>query len=170
MEHLLSICLVEVLLDLLVVLCQFSEEPPDWSGSLASEFCKGPRHPATFPARGKGSAWCRSALPEHQLQTSCFQDPSESILHMWECRIQKLTPSGTGQRNSASGQILLWAFVFDQEGGLKAIYLCTFPVREELAFRECSDHWNSEERASLPGLLIEANRITWGTSSNQRQL
>jgi hypothetical protein len=25
-------------------------------------------------------------------------------------------------------------------------------------------------RASLPGLLIEATIITWGTSSNQRQL
>jgi hypothetical protein len=28
----------------------------------------------------------------------------------------------------------------------------------------------TKERASLPGLLIEANRVTWGTSSNQRQL
>jgi hypothetical protein len=27
-----------------------------------------------------------------------------------------------------------------------------------------------KERASLPGLLIEANRATWGISSNQRQL
>ena len=39
---------------LLVVLCQFSEEPPDWSRSLPSVFCKGPRHPVTFQARGKG--------------------------------------------------------------------------------------------------------------------
>jgi hypothetical protein len=28
----------------------------------------------------------------------------------------------------------------------------------------------TKERASLPGLLIEANRVTWGTSSNQRKL
>jgi hypothetical protein len=28
----------------------------------------------------------------------------------------------------------------------------------------------TQERASLQGLLIEANRITRGTSSNQRQL
>jgi hypothetical protein len=28
----------------------------------------------------------------------------------------------------------------------------------------------TKEKASLPGLLIEANRVTWGTSSNQRQL
>jgi hypothetical protein len=27
-----------------------------------------------------------------------------------------------------------------------------------------------QEKASLPGLLTEANRITGGTSSNQRQL
>jgi hypothetical protein len=28
----------------------------------------------------------------------------------------------------------------------------------------------TKDRARLPGLLIEANIITWGTSSNQRQL
>lgn len=39
---------------LLVVLCQFSEEPPYWSKSLPSVFCKGPIHPVTFMARGKG--------------------------------------------------------------------------------------------------------------------
>ena len=140
------------------------------SGTQPRVFCTGFRHLATFPARGKGSAQCRSALPEHQLQTSWFQDSTECILDVWECRIQKLTPSGTGQSNSASGQVLFWAFFFGQEGGLKAIYLCTFPVRGELACRESSDNWNSEQRCSLPGLLIEANRITWGTSSNQRQL
>ena len=68
------------------------------------------------------------------------------------------------------GQVLIWAFIFGQEGGPNARYLCTFPVRGELACRECSDHWNSEERASFAGLLIEANRITRGTISNQRQL
>ena len=49
-----SICPGEVLLDLLVVLCQFSEEAQDWSRSLPSVFCKGPRHPATFRTRVKG--------------------------------------------------------------------------------------------------------------------
>jgi hypothetical protein len=28
----------------------------------------------------------------------------------------------------------------------------------------------TQERVGLPGMLIEANRITWGTSSSQRQL
>ena len=68
------------------------------------------------------------------------------------------------------GQALFQAFIFWQEGGPNSRYLCTFPVRGELACREGSDHWNSEERSSLPGLLIEANKITRGTSFNQRQL
>ena len=38
-------------------------------------------HPATFPARGKGSARTRSALPEHRQQTSWFRDPAKCILH-----------------------------------------------------------------------------------------
>ena len=38
----------------LVVLYQFSEEPPDWSRSLPSVVCKGHIHPVTFSARGKG--------------------------------------------------------------------------------------------------------------------
>jgi hypothetical protein len=35
----------------------------------------------TFPARGKESAWHRSALPEHWQEISWFQDPTECILH-----------------------------------------------------------------------------------------
>jgi hypothetical protein len=41
----------------------------------------GPRHLATFLARGYGSSQAGSAWPEHRLQTSWFQDSSESILH-----------------------------------------------------------------------------------------
>ena len=44
------------------------------------------------------------------------------------------------------------------------------PCKRRASCRECSDHWNSEERASVPGLLIEANKIMRGTISNQRQL
>jgi hypothetical protein len=138
--------------------------------TLLSVFYTGPRFPPTSQARGKGSAWPGSSMPEHRQQTSCFQDSSESIVQRWECRIQKLTASGTGQSNSALVQVLFWAYIFGQERGPKARYLCTFPVRGELACREFSEHWNSEERASLPGLLIEANRITRGTISKQRQL
>jgi hypothetical protein len=38
------------------------------------------------------------------------------------------------------GQALFQAFIFRQEAGLNTRYLCTFPAREELACRECSDH------------------------------
>jgi hypothetical protein len=37
-------------------------------------------------------------------------------------------------------QALFQAFIFSQEAGLIARYLCTFPAREELACREYSDH------------------------------
>jgi hypothetical protein len=35
---------------------------------------------------------------------------------------------------------------------------------------ESAQTTETQERSSLPGLLIEANRIMRGTSSNQRQL
>ena len=52
-------------------------------------FGTGPRHPATFQARAKGSARHGSALPEHRQQTSWFQDPAESILHRPQTSGQK---------------------------------------------------------------------------------
>jgi hypothetical protein len=48
---------------------------------INSRFCTGPRHPTTFLAREKGSAWHGSTLPEHRQQTSSFRDHTESILH-----------------------------------------------------------------------------------------
>jgi hypothetical protein len=38
------------------------------------------------------------------------------------------------------GQTTFWAFIFGQEAGLNARYLCTFPARGELACKEYSDH------------------------------
>jgi hypothetical protein len=58
---------------------------------------------------------------------------------------------------------------FCQETGSNARYLDTFPARGELSCKSALTT-ETEERASLPGLLIEANIITRGTSSNQRQL
>ena len=43
-------------------------------------------------------------------------------------------------------------------------------LQEESLPAESTLTTETQERASLPGLLIEANRITRGTSSNQRQL
>jgi hypothetical protein len=43
-------------------------------------------------------------------------------------------------------------------------------LQEESLPEESALTTETQERASLPGLLIEANRITRRTSSNQRQL
>jgi hypothetical protein len=43
-------------------------------------------------------------------------------------------------------------------------------LQEESLAAESTLTTETQDRASLPGLLIEANRITGGTSSNQRQL
>jgi hypothetical protein len=43
-------------------------------------------------------------------------------------------------------------------------------LQEESLPAESALTTETQERATLPGLLVEANRITKGTSSNQRQL
>jgi hypothetical protein len=48
--------------------------------------------------------------------------------------------------------------------------ICAPSVQEESLPAESALTSETQERASLPGLLIEVNRITRGTSSNQRQL
>jgi hypothetical protein len=46
----------------------------------------------------------------------------------------------TAEATHLLGQVLFQAFIFSQEAGLNGRYLCTFPARGELAFREYSDH------------------------------
>ena len=48
--------------------------------------------------------------------------------------------------------------------------ICAPSLQEESLPAESALTTETQEKASLPGLLIEANRITQGTSSNQRQL
>jgi hypothetical protein len=48
--------------------------------------------------------------------------------------------------------------------------ICAPSLQEESLPAESALTNETRERASLPGLLVEANRITKGTSSNQRQL
>ena len=48
--------------------------------------------------------------------------------------------------------------------------LCTPSLKEESLPAESTLTTGTQERARLPGLLTEANRIIEGTSSNQRQL
>jgi hypothetical protein len=59
--------------------------------------------------------------------------------------------------------------LWPQEGDLSSRILDTFPAREELACRECSDHWDSGE-SWLPRSTDRGYRITGGTSSSQRKL
>ena len=75
----------------------------------------------------------------------------------------------TTEATQLLGQAPFQALIFCQEAGPNARYLGTFPARGKLACRECSTT-ETQKRASLPGLLIEANRIMGGISSNQRQL
>jgi hypothetical protein len=131
-----------------------------------SHYCStlfGHRRPATFLARGQVSTWLRSPLPQEERATSWFRDSAE---------LRNLVCTGESvhhRSNTASGKgpvlgLLLWP-----GRGPNTRYLRTFPVRE-LASRECSEHWNSEERICLPGLLIDGNRITRRTISKQSQL
>jgi hypothetical protein len=48
--------------------------------------------------------------------------------------------------------------------------ICTPSLKEESLPEESTLTTETQERASLPGLLVEKNRITRGTNSNQRQL
>jgi hypothetical protein len=48
--------------------------------------------------------------------------------------------------------------------------ICAPSLKEESLPAESTLNTETQERTSLPGLLIEANRITRGISSNQRQL
>jgi hypothetical protein len=48
--------------------------------------------------------------------------------------------------------------------------ICPPSLQEESLPAESALTTETEERSRLPGLLIEANRITRGTSSNKRQL
>jgi hypothetical protein len=48
--------------------------------------------------------------------------------------------------------------------------ICVSSLQVEILPEESALTTETQERASLLGLLIEANRITGGTNSNQRQL
>jgi hypothetical protein len=94
-----------------------------------------------------------------------------TILYPWSLIDQSMQESMWGHRsNRASWTRSLRAFVFSQEVELSSRPLFIFPARGEIVCREYSDHRDWGERVGLPGVLSEANRITGGTSSSQRQL
>ena len=75
----------------------------------------------------------------------------------------------TAEATHLLGQALFRAFIFTQEEGLNAD-LCAPSLQEESLPEESTLTTETQERAGLPGLLTEANRITGGASSNQRPL
>ena len=67
------------------------------------------------------------------------------------------------------GHSLFRASIFSQEEGLNA-ELCAPSLQEESLPAESTLTTETQERAGLPGLLTEANKITGGINSNQRKL
>jgi hypothetical protein len=63
----------------------------------------------------------------------------------------------------------LQAFIFSQEVDLRSRPLCTFPAKESLP-AESALNTGTQWRVGPPGVMTEANKITEGTSSSQRQL
>ena len=121
----------------------------------------GSKIPDTFPAGEEEFAPPGRALPEYLGKPSWFPDPSETSLRRWECGLQKwhsfwdrpcFGPSSSVRRQVQTPDI------------------CAPSLQEESLAAESTLTTETQDRASLPGLLIEANRITGGTSSNQRQL
>jgi hypothetical protein len=85
----------------------------------------------------------------------------ETTLCRWECGLQKLHSFWDkpcfGPSSSARRQVWMPD-------------ICAPSVQEESLPADSALTTETQVRASLPGLLIESNRITWGTSSNQRLL
>jgi hypothetical protein len=72
---------------------------------------------------GEGTILCLGSLREQSVQVSAQCAEATHLL----------------------AQALFRSFIFSQKAGLNARPLCTFPARGELAWREYSNHWDSEE-------------------------
>jgi hypothetical protein len=128
--------------------------------AYGADLVSGSRHPGTFPARGEVSTPPRKALLEHLGEPSLVRGHSETSLCKWECGLQKLHSLwGRCFRPSFSARSQVWM-----------PDICAPSLQEESLPAESTLTPEIQERASLPGLLIEANIIMGGTSSNQRQL
>jgi hypothetical protein len=78
------------------------------------------------------------------------------------------TASGTGRSYTASGTGPVSGLHFQPGGRSERQIFVHLPCKSLPA--ESTLTTETQERARLPGLLTEANRIKGGTSSNQRQL
>jgi hypothetical protein len=136
-----------------------------WTGSLqafiiSQEAELRTRSLATFPARGK-TASREGFDPRTQVRAPSCIRVSQRPIHTGEL---------TGHRsNRTSWTGTLQTFIFSLERELQSRSLCTFPTRGDLA-AESALPTGTQERVGLSGVLREANIITGGTSSSQRQL
>jgi hypothetical protein len=106
----------------------------------------GSRPPGTFPAIREVSAPPRRALQQSTWGSHCGTQIPQRLVCTGKSVYYRSytasgtgrsnTASGTGRSNTASGTGLVSAFIFSQEAGPNARYLCTFPARGELACRE----------------------------------
>jgi hypothetical protein len=104
------------------------------------------------------SFYLYSYLVIQTLKNESFQFSIQSLSEAGPWR------KGEGLRsNRASWTGSLQAFILSQEVELILRPLCSFPATGELAT-------GTQERAGLPGVLTEANRLTGGTRSSKRQL
>jgi hypothetical protein len=92
------------------------QAPDIWAASPPEERCL-PRRALTTRA-GERAILCPLSLGDQSVQVSVQTAEATNLL----------------------GQSLFQDFIFSQEAGLNARYLCTFPARGELACREYSDH------------------------------
>jgi hypothetical protein len=134
----------------------FLKETIHWADTVS-----GSRHWGSFLARGEVSVLPRRALLEQLVEPSWFPDPSETRLCRWECRLQKLHRFWDSPcfRLSSSAR---------RQVSMPDISVPS--LQEESMNAESALITETQERSSLPGLLIEANRIKGGTSSNHTQV
>jgi hypothetical protein len=99
--------------------------------------------------------------PEQMREPSCVLGPSETSVERSAHRLQRqyIFWDRPCFRPSSSARIQAWM-----------PDLCIPSLQEESLPTESTLTTETQERGRLPGLLTEANRITGGTSSNQRQL
>lgn len=123
--------------------------------------CFGVQTHRHLPCQRRGVRPTQGSLSQHLGETSWFLDPAETTLCRWECGLQKLhifwdkpcfRPSSSARRQVQTPDI------------------CPTFLQDKSLPEESALTTETQERASHSGLLIEANRITRGTISNQRQL
>ena len=130
----------------------------------------GSRYLGTFPARGEVSAWTRRALPEHLGEPTLVHVLSETSLCRWQCRLQKPYNFWDRQKRQSFWDRPCFGPSSSARTQVRTPDIRAPSLQEESLTAESTLTTETKDRASLPGLLIEANIITWGTSSNQRQL